>query len=472
MNDNLKPGKIKEERVTKEQLQQLKKELTGCRKMIEQLRGKDEILKELRDAVATSTGQERFAKLNAEVSTELIGVSPDNVNQKIHSALTKTGEYTNADRAFVFLFKEDKTLLDNTHEWSAPGVKSNIGRLQDIPIPANAWWFEKFRDGDHIFFRNLKDLPEDMLREKNLFMAHDLVSVLAVPIFSGNECLGFMGINSDTEEITRELFHLGILKTIANSFAIALSSVHNQKQLILAKEKAEESDRLKSAFLANMSHEIRTPMNGIMGFLDLLHNAHLTDKEQKLYFEMIKKSSDRLMATINDIIEISKIESGQTPVINSVENVNEIIQYLYSTFYPEAEEKGLEFKLTGEAGANKTVAIKTDKIKLEVILKNLLRNAVKFTNEGSVELGYRLSEKEIIFYVSDTGTGIEKEKQDVIFDQFIQADIELTRSYEGAGLGLSVSRAYAEMLQGRIWLESEVGIGSKFYLSFNHDSVA
>lgn len=427
--------------------------------------------KELRKAITTATGQEQFSKLNAEISTALIDVSLDNVNQKIQSALAKTGEYTDADRAFVFLFKENKTLLDNTHEWCAPNVRSNANNLQDIPVSANAWWVEKFTGGDHIFYKNLKELPEDLLREKNQFMAHNLISVLAVPVLKGNECLGFMGLSSDKEEKNWNSFHTGIIKTIANSIAIALSSVRNQNQLLQAKEKAEESDRLKSAFLANMSHEIRTPMNGIIGFLDLLHSAKLTENEQNLYYEMIKRSSDRLMSTINDIIEISKIESGQTPVISSVENVNEIIQYLYFTFLTEAEEKGLELKLTGEAGKNTDVAVKTDKIKLEVILKNLLKNAVKFTNKGTVELGYRVAEKEITFYVSDTGSGIEKDKQDAIFDRFVQADLHINRPYEGAGLGLSISRAYAEMINGKIWVESEIGMGSKFYLSLNHESV-
>jgi signal transduction histidine kinase len=211
-------------------------------------------------------------------------------------------------------------------------------------------------------------------------------------------------------------------------------------------------------------------MNGILGFIDLLRNVGLSENEQNLYYEMVKKSSDRLLTTINDIIEISKIESGQTPVISTVEDVKEVMQYLLVTFQPVAEEKGLKFSIN-DNGHSKPVLIKTDKIKLEVILKNLIRNAIKFTSEGGVEIGYKAEDKTITFCISDTGPGIAKERLHAIFDRFVQADLNLTRPYEGSGLGLSITRAYADMLQGDLWVESEPGRGSKFYFSLNHNSI-
>ena len=429
--------------------------------------------KDIKKAYALAKEQEQFSKVSADISTELIDVSPDNVHSKIQSALEKTGRCTDADRSFVFLFKENGTLLDNTHEWCASSIRSNIVNLKDIPVASDSWWMKKFYNHEHIYFQNVKLLPDALIREKSLFMAYDLVSVLVVPIVKGDEIKGFMGINSVNEEKLWNEFHITIIKSIANSIASALAAVNNQKQLLQAKDKAEESDRLKSAFLANMSHEIRTPMNGIMGFLDLLRNANLSPKDQNLYFEMIKRSSDRLMTTVNNIIEISKIESGQSAVFNSVENVNEIITYLYNTFLPEAEEKGLQFILSDTVKKNikNTVPIKTDKIKLEVILKNLICNAIKFTDKGVIETGYDVFENSITFYVRDTGPGIAAEKHEIIFDRFVQGDLDITRPYEGAGLGLSITRAYTEMLKGKIWVESEVGKGSKFYLRLNHDSL-
>lgn len=428
---------------------------------------------DIQKAFAIATEQERFSKISADISTDLIDVSPSNVHSKIQSALEKTGHCADADRSFVFLLKENGALLDNTHEWCAPSVLANIDNLKDIPVSPDSWWMKKFANREHIFFQNVKGLPDAMIPEKSLFMAYDLVSVLVVPIIKGDVVQGFMGINSINEKKLWDGFHIQIIQAIANSIASALAAVKNQNQLLQAKEKAEESDRLKSAFLANMSHEIRTPMNGIMGFLDLLRNEKLKSKEKDLYFDMIKRSSDRLLTTINDIIEIAKIESGQTAVFNSVENVNEIISYLHNIFLPEAEEKGLRFILTEttEKNINNTIAIKTDKIKLEVILKNLVRNAIKFTSKGEVELGYQISDSAITFCVRDTGTGIAEDKLNIIFDRFVQGDLDITRPYEGAGLGLSITHAYAEMLKGKIWVESEVGKGSNFYLRLNHDSL-
>lgn len=427
---------------------------------------------DLKIAMQLSKEQEQFSKLNAEISTDLIDINIDNFDKKIHSALAKTGKHAKADRAFIFLFKEDKTLMDNAFEWCAPKIKSNIDDLKDVTVHSSSWWLKKLIRKEHVYISgiNQKELtPED----KELLVTNDVTSLLGVPVFKGGELLGFLGLNTTAEEKSWNEFHIQTLKSIATSIASALFSVQNQRQLLVAKEKAEESDRLKSAFLANMSHEIRTPMNGIMGFLDLIQNNGNTQKEQNLYFEMVKKSSSRLLTTITDIIEISKIESGQTPVVHSIENVNEIMNFLYNSFLPEAEEKGVSLLLSKNIQDNidKTIRIKTDKIKLEVILKNLLGNAIKFTSDGSVEMDYTLTKNSITFCIKDTGPGIAQNRIEAIFDHFVQADLDITRPYEGAGLGLTITRAYAEMLHGKIGVESELGKGSKFYFTLNHDSV-
>jgi len=234
--------------------------------------------------------------------------------------------------------------------------------------------------------------------------------------------------------------------------------------LILAKEKAEESDRLKSAFLANMSHEIRTPMNGIMGFTELLKEPNLSGNEQQEYIHIIQKSGTRMLNIINDIISISKVESGQMDVYITDTNVNMQIDYLYTFFKPEAEQKGLQLFFRKHLSSNEA-NLKTDKEKIYAILTNLVKNAIKFTPMGSIEFGYERKGKYLEFFVKDTGPGIRQEQMDFIFERFRQGSESLSRSYEGAGLGLTISKAFVEMLGGKIWVESSEGIGSVFYFT-------
>jgi hypothetical protein len=233
-----------------------------------------------------------------------------------------------------------------------------------------------------------------------------------------------------------------------------------QQELIRAKEKAEESDRLKSAFLANMSHEIRTPMNGILGFSDLLKEPNLTGKKQQEYIKIIEKSGVRMLNIINDIVDISKIEAGLTEVNMKESNINEQIEYIYNFFKPEVEQKGMQL-LFIKSLASKEAVIKTDREKLYAILTNLVKNAIKYTNEGAIEFGYHLKTDSkpaaLEFFVKDTGIGVPKDRQQAIFERFIQADISDKMAYQGAGLGLSITKAYVEMLGGKIWVESEEG---------------
>jgi PAS domain S-box-containing protein len=229
--------------------------------------------------------------------------------------------------------------------------------------------------------------------------------------------------------------------------------------LIAAKENAEESTRLKSAFLANMSHEIRTPMNGILGFAEILKEPNLTSDQQQEYLEIIEKSGVRMLNIINDIVDISKIESGQMKVTLSETNVNEQLLFIYNFFKAEVDPKGLELTLKNFLPSSE-VLIRTDREKLYAILTNLVKNAIKYTREGSIDFGCTLIKTPgnaslLEFYVKDTGIGIPKDRQEAIFERFIQADVSDKMALQGAGLGLAITKAYVEMLGGRIWVESE-----------------
>jgi CheY-like chemotaxis protein/anti-sigma regulatory factor (Ser/Thr protein kinase) len=246
---------------------------------------------------------------------------------------------------------------------------------------------------------------------------------------------------------------------------------------LAAKEKAEESDRLKSAFLANMSHEIRTPMNGILGFADLLKTPNLSGEKQKEYIQIIEKGGEWMLNTINNLVNISKIESGLMEVSFSETNVEKQLQFIYIFFKPEAERSGLQLILNSSLTAEESMVI-TDQEKLYAILTNLVKNALKYSEKGFIEMGcstqITAETRPVVslrFYVKDTGIGIAKDRQEAIFERFVQADIADHEARQGSGLGLSIARSYVEMLGGTIGVESEEGKGSNFFFTIPHHSI-
>ncbi|MEI8114654.1 MAG: ATP-binding protein [Bacteroidia bacterium] len=308
---------------------------------------------------------------------------------------------------------------------------------------------------------NIKDLENWHIQKDGINLC---LLTNGIPILDKNGNLkGYRGVDKDVSE-----------------------RMQAEHDLLLAKEKAEKGDKLKSAFLSNMSHEIRTPMNGILGFTQLLKSPDLAATELQDYIRIIEKSGARLLSIINDIMDISKIESGMMKIDISKSNVNEQTEYIYTFFKQETERKGLQFRFKNTLPANEA-SIYTDREKLFAILTNLVKNAIKYTDEGSIEFGYvstfrqaqggagsttasvsavgELVEPELEFFVKDTGIGIRSDRQQAIFERFYQADTSDSRAYQGAGLGLSIAKAYVEMLGGEIRVESEYEKGSSFYFT-------
>jgi signal transduction histidine kinase len=236
------------------------------------------------------------------------------------------------------------------------------------------------------------------------------------------------------------------------------------EELILSIKKAEESDHLKTVFLQNMSHEIRTPLNVTLGYLDLLNDKELNEESRKKYIDIIHRSGQRLLSTLNNIIEISKIEANQLDVNEAEVDIQNMMEFYCEFFNNQTQKKGVKINLAEHIKGEEAI-IKTDKHLLDGILTNLLDNAVKFTKDGSIEIGNYIENDNIVFYVKDTGIGIPEHKQKIIFDSFIQAETKINRPYEGSGLGLSITKAYVEALKGKIWLESKTLKGSTFFFS-------
>jgi PAS domain S-box-containing protein len=282
---------------------------------------------------------------------------------------------------------------------------------------------------------------ETIRQDKNGNKIH--VSILGTPIEIGGGQVGVYGIYRNITE--RKEY---------------------ESELKLAKEKAEESDKLKSAFLANMSHEIRTPMNAILGFSELLKNESITKKDRDEYIDIIRTKGNELLLIINDIIDISKIEAGDIRIFPEYFSINDFILEIYEQYSGEKilmNKEQIDFKL--KIASDQEPMITTDKSRLKQVFNNLIHNAFKFTEKGYVEIGYELpSQSQVRFFIKDTGIGIPEDKHQIIFDRFRQVDESISSQYGGTGLGLAISKNLLALLNGKISVISKSGHGSTFMI--------
>ncbi|MBW6490315.1 MAG: hypothetical protein K0B15_03865 [Lentimicrobium sp.] len=247
-----------------------------------------------------------------------------------------------------------------------------------------------------------------------------------------------------------------------------------QNELKEAKEKAEESDKLKTFFLANMSHEIRTPLNAIMGFSSLLQDPYLSENERSQFVNLIHDNSNKLLDIMAEIFDIAQIESGIITMQFEPCQINELLMNLVTQFNIEKSLNSKAHITLRVRRMNKDAAfsILTDEHKLKQTLINLIENALKYTEEGSVEIGYTFREdNKVEFYVKDSGVGFNQEKLDILFQRFRQFDEGHNRTFGGIGLGLTLSKKFVELLGGEMWAESEPGKGSTFYFTLPYKSI-
>jgi len=289
----------------------------------------------------------------------------------------------------------------------------------------------------------------------------------------------FVTVRTDTESLTKG-FEAGGVDYIHKPFSkeelhmrvrthLELKKTHDE--LILAKEAAEQSEKLKMAFLSNMSHEIRTPMNSIIGFAELMTDDDLTEEEKQEYISIIINSGKQLLSIIDEILLVSKQESGEIKLVNQNIPLNKFLSDIKTANSAQLKDKPVEFYLTIPQGINPVIS--GDKVHLKQIFDNLLSNAIKFTSRGFIELGYRLkndSPSQLEFYVRDSGIGIPKNKQAFIFERFTQVEDPMTRKFRGTGLGLSIVKKMVELMGGEIRVESEEGEGSNFIFTIPYKS--
>ena len=292
------------------------------------------------------------------------------------------------------------------------------------------------------------------------------ISVAAVYFTTGGYGPFIRGNNLQDSVLLLQNFLFVSSATIMILYAASNERKQAIDDLSQARIKAEESDRLKTSFLANMSHEVRTPMNAIMGISELLENPRIADNKKNEYTKLIRERGNHLLCVLNDVIQMSKIEAGIIEKSNANTNIQALFDKLIHTFKIETErtKKNINFVITNELTSTENNVI-TDPIHLEQVLTNLITNALKFTTDGSVTISCIRNNGVLKFGVRDTGIGIPKEKSDLIFKPFRQADETIHMKYGGSGLGLSICKGFVEQWGGKIWVESEVNIGTTFYFT-------
>lgn len=235
-------------------------------------------------------------------------------------------------------------------------------------------------------------------------------------------------------------------------------------ELEAALKKVNESDQLKSAFLANLSHEIRTPINGILGFSDLMNKPGLNMAKMKSYAQIINSSSKNLLALLDDLLLMSKLETGQLKFSKNVVNLNALLDEIFCFFKPQTDTVPIKFNLYKGFDDNKSDII-IDDFRLRQVLDNLLINALKFTEQGSIDFGYEVVKDKIRFYVKDTGIGIKSEYHTLIFERFKQVNVDYLKNFKGIGIGLSICKDLVKLMNGEIGVYSEFGKGSEFFFT-------
>ena len=407
---------------------------------------------------------DRFQDIVLSIASELININTDEFRQKIENALAMVGDFLAVDRVYVFDYDEDLNIMNNTFEWCNEGVSKEIDNLKNIDMGLYEDYLVKYhRQGEPVIFDDVNSLKKGHLIYEAL-EPQGIKSMTTLPLMNEQKCLGFVGFDDVRNKRQWNDSEMNLLKVLSEVITNATLKQEQQKKLIELKQKADEASLEKNQFLAKISHEFRTPLHGISNALYLLESTDLTS-EQKEYHDIATYSTKALMSMISDLLDISKIESGQIDIFEDVFNLENELTNMILTILPKAQEKGLlvDFEFDYQMNYNHL----GDYTKIRQIILNLLSNAIKYTQQGKIKIKVnRIAEENIYdvirFSIEDTGIGIDQKHIDKIFDKFYQVDSGDSRKYEGTGLGLSIVKELIQTLGSKIELETSLNDGSKF----------
>jgi PAS domain S-box-containing protein len=397
---------------------------------------------------------EQIQKALLQISSSVIK-SSDN-EQLISVIKEELGHVIDTTNFYIALYDPE------TDTFSLPYFKDQKDRITQLP--AGKTMTKYVVESQKSLLANV-ELKRKLVEEGKIELKGSLSKIwLGVPLKVRDEIVGVLAVQSYDDAQAYNESDLHLLEFASDQIGLFIQIKRKEEELKNALLKAEEADRLKTSFLANMSHEIRTPMNGILGFTQVLREEDLTLEERMQFLSIIEKSGNRMLNIINDLIDVSKVDAGLVDVNITGVDVYEVTNYLYNFFKPEVEKKGIGFELKHN-DTSKSFLVQTDGEKLYAILTNLIKNAIKYSNEGKIEYGYSYKSGDLTFYVKDTGVGIPEDKKKEVFSRFVQLNKSTDPFLEGSGLGLSIVKAYVELLGGEIWFESKENIGTTFFFN-------
>jgi len=391
-----------------------------------------------------------------DISTRFISAPVEDLDQAIERSLGAVGEVVEADRSYVFLVDAEQETVSNTHEWCAEGIASHQPDLQNIPYGALSWFMEKMHRFE-VMASSAAALPLEADALYNTLVDGNIQSLVVLPMVRDDTLVGFVGFDAVRRPREWSDETVTILRVLGDAITGALERKQMETELRDAKAQAEEAARLKSAMLANMSHEIRTPLTTITGFSELLVSE--LEGEAARLVEMVHDNSERLQETLTSVLQLSKLEADGMALDETHVEVTKTVGEVVQVLQPDAHSAGVEVRTDLEAG----VGWMGDEQALRRIVTNLTENAIKFTPSGGVVVVRgRADASAVTVGVEDTGVGIDEAFLPNLFNAFEQEHGGLDREHEGSGLGLAITKRLVEALEGRIEVESEKGVGTRF----------